>query len=148
MDEFSSTIEVHDDSRGERHDHSLEFDEQNIPDELPILPLRGVVVYPHPAPPLTIGQARSISLVDDVVGPQLDIGEKDFRTIAIPLPVFGDGSEVAIGGEVVRDAERLHIGLMQLSAILIPQFAAVGCAELVVLLRSGRVEVEIPFSPL
>jgi ATP-dependent Lon protease len=36
------------------------------PDELPILPLRGVVVYPQTAVPLTIGLAPSIKLVDDV----------------------------------------------------------------------------------
>jgi ATP-dependent Lon protease len=36
------------------------------PDVLPILPLRGVVVYPQTAVPLTIGQARSIKLVDEV----------------------------------------------------------------------------------
>ncbi|MBU2611394.1 MAG: LON peptidase substrate-binding domain-containing protein, partial [Chloroflexi bacterium] len=33
---------------------------------LPILPLRGVVVYPQTAVPLTIGQLRSIKLIDDV----------------------------------------------------------------------------------
>src|SRR5512132_850597 len=38
------------------------------PDVLPILPLRGVVVYPQTAVPLTVGQPRSIRLVDDVVG--------------------------------------------------------------------------------
>ena len=38
-----------------------------IPSELPILPLRGVVVYPQTAVPLTIGQSRSIRLVDDVM---------------------------------------------------------------------------------
>jgi ATP-dependent Lon protease len=38
-----------------------------IPVVLPILPLRGVVVYPHTAVPLTIGQPRSIRLVDEVV---------------------------------------------------------------------------------
>ena len=38
------------------------------PDILPILPLRGVVVYPQTAVPLTVGQPRSIKLVDDVVG--------------------------------------------------------------------------------
>ncbi len=37
------------------------------PPELPILPLRGVVVYPHVAVPLTIGQPRSIRLIDDIV---------------------------------------------------------------------------------
>lgn len=41
---------------------------QKFPDVLPILPLRGVVVYPNTAVPLTVGQARSIRLVDDVVG--------------------------------------------------------------------------------
>src|SRR5208337_3010815 len=35
------------------------------PDDLPILPLRGVVVYPQTAVPLTIGQMRSIKLVDE-----------------------------------------------------------------------------------
>ncbi len=38
-----------------------------IPDNLPVLPLRGLVVYPETAVPLTIGQPRSIRLVDDVV---------------------------------------------------------------------------------
>ena len=42
-----------------------------IPTNLPILPLRGLVVYPQTAVPLTIGQPRSIRLVDDVA-----IGEK------------------------------------------------------------------------
>lgn len=43
-----------------------------IPAELPILPLRGLVVYPQTAVPLTIGQPRSIRLIDDsVVGDRL-----------------------------------------------------------------------------
>jgi ATP-dependent Lon protease len=37
------------------------------PSLIPILPLRGVVVYPQTAVPLTIGQPRSIRLMDDVV---------------------------------------------------------------------------------
>ena len=41
--------------------------EQNkYPDILPILPLRGVVVYPTTAVPLTVGQPCSIRLVDEV----------------------------------------------------------------------------------
>ena len=35
--------------------------------ELPVLPLRGLVVYPQTAVPLTVGQPRSMKLVDDVV---------------------------------------------------------------------------------
>lgn len=38
-----------------------------IPEVLPILPLRGLVVYPQTAVPLTIGQPRSIRLVEDVI---------------------------------------------------------------------------------
>lgn len=38
-----------------------------LPDELPILPLRGVVVYPLTAVPLTVGQARSVQLIDDAL---------------------------------------------------------------------------------
>ncbi len=38
-----------------------------IPDALPVLPLRGIVAYPLAIIPLTIGQERSIRLVDDVM---------------------------------------------------------------------------------
>ncbi len=39
----------------------------SIPAELPVLPLRGVVVYPMMWLPLTVGQERSIRLVDDAL---------------------------------------------------------------------------------
>ncbi len=48
---------------GEGEDTSAQSE---IPEELPILPLRGVVVYPLMVVPLTVGQARSIRLIDDV----------------------------------------------------------------------------------
>lgn len=41
-------------------------DSDQIPSEVPILPLRGLVVYPQTALPLTIGQPRSIKLIDDI----------------------------------------------------------------------------------
>ncbi len=44
-----------------------ETQSSQIPSVLPILPLRGLVVYPQTAVPLTIGQPRSIRMVDDVV---------------------------------------------------------------------------------
>ena len=43
------------------------INELKLPDEIPILPLRGLVVYPKTAVPLTIGQSRSIRLIDDVL---------------------------------------------------------------------------------
>lgn len=44
----------------------LRDDDLHIPANLPILPLRGLVVFPHTAMPLTVGQARSLKLVDEV----------------------------------------------------------------------------------
>jgi ATP-dependent Lon protease len=45
-----------------------------LPPELPILPLRGLVVYPHTTIPLTVGQPRSVKLVDDAVAGDRIIG--------------------------------------------------------------------------
>lgn len=42
-------------------------DLSEYPAEVPILPLRGLVVYPETAIPLTVGQPRSVKLVDEVV---------------------------------------------------------------------------------
>ncbi len=57
------------------------------PEILPILPLRGLVVYPQTAVPLTIGQPRSIRLVDEVVSgsPRL-IGLVASRDPSIEVP--------------------------------------------------------------
>jgi len=56
------------DERGEGDASSQEQNSQSqIPPVLPILPLRGLVVYPQTAVPLTIGQPRSIRLVDEVM---------------------------------------------------------------------------------
>lgn len=40
---------------------------QKYPDALPILPLRGLVVFPNNSVPLTVGVPRSIKLVDDAM---------------------------------------------------------------------------------
>jgi ATP-dependent Lon protease len=58
----------------------------SIPAQLPILPLRGVVVYPQTAVPLTVGQPRSIKLVDDVVGGDRLIGLVTARDPELETP--------------------------------------------------------------
>ncbi len=47
---------------------------EELPRNLPILPLRGLVVYPKTAIPLTVGQPRSIKLIDDVMAADRLIG--------------------------------------------------------------------------
>jgi ATP-dependent Lon protease len=45
----------------------VEFGLSNLPDELPVLPLRETVTFPDTLTPLAIGQERSIELVNDVL---------------------------------------------------------------------------------
>ena len=66
-----------------------------IPDTLPVLPLRGLVVYPETAVPLTIGQPRSIRLVDDVVaGEDRLIGLVTSRDPELEIPEPKDLYEI------------------------------------------------------
>jgi ATP-dependent Lon protease len=60
------------------------------PEIVPILPLRGVVVFPQTAVPLTIGQPRSIKLVDDVVAGTRFIGLLAAKDPNLETPGPGD----------------------------------------------------------
>ncbi len=65
--------------------------DESIPSVLPILPLRGLVVYPQTAVPLTIGQSRSIRLVDDVMaGDERLIGLVASRDPELEVPAPED----------------------------------------------------------
>jgi ATP-dependent Lon protease len=87
----------------ERQDVQSEEDEQTtIPDELAILPLRGVVVYPITFQALSVGQPRSITLVDDAtVGKQL-IGLVTARDTEIEEPGPEDVYEVGVAADIHR----------------------------------------------
>jgi len=68
LDDFLSETMIPD--MEELQSRDVEDDEtlrKSIPAELPILPLRGLVVYPETAVPLSVGQPRSVKLVDDVM---------------------------------------------------------------------------------
>jgi ATP-dependent Lon protease len=84
-------------------EHIPESDLLTIPEELPILPLRGVVVYPHTVVPLTIGQPRSIRLVDDVAGKDRLIGLVASRKPELELP----GPEDLYSYGTVANVQRL-----------------------------------------
>jgi ATP-dependent Lon protease len=66
-------------------EHTIEPDSQ-IPDDLPVLPLRGVVVYPMMWLPLTVGQPRSIRLIDATVAESRVIGLVTSRDPEIEEP--------------------------------------------------------------
>lgn len=66
--DMAQKLDVNVATEEEAENHLTDDELLSIPDELPILPLRGLVVYPQTAIPLTVGQPRSVKLVDDVVG--------------------------------------------------------------------------------
>jgi ATP-dependent Lon protease len=67
-------------------DATLASTSGKFPEILPILPLRGVVVYPTTAVPLTVGQPRSIKLVDDVVAGDKLVGLVAARNPELETP--------------------------------------------------------------
>lgn len=84
-----------------------------IPSTLPILPIRGIVAFPLAILPLTIGQARSVKLVDDVMRSNRLIGlvsqrNEDARP-AGPEDLFRVGTAA-----VIRQMQRNPDGSLQL----------------------------------
>lgn len=57
-----------------------------IPTILPILPLRGLVVFPMTAVPIRIGQARSIQLIEDAMKRKQLIGLVSSRNLEVEEP--------------------------------------------------------------
>ncbi|HOD04387.1 MAG TPA: endopeptidase La [Anaerolineaceae bacterium] len=80
----------------------LEVSPSNYPTEVPILPLRGLVVYPQTGVPLTVGQPRSIRLVDDVVVGSRMIGMVAAKNPELETPGPSDLYEVGVLGIIHR----------------------------------------------
>src|SRR3970040_1158618 len=74
------------DSNSSESDPSQMSTSPKYPEVLPIHPLRGVVVYPQTAVPLTVGQPRSIKLVDDVVAGDKLVGLVAARNPELETP--------------------------------------------------------------
>ena len=65
-----------------------------LPAELPVLPLKEAVVFPDSMAPLAIGQERSIRLVDDVVGGERLLALVAVRDSEIETPGWDDLCEI------------------------------------------------------
>jgi len=83
---MAATIPVHAEGEDASAVVPTPGDGRPIPDILPLLPLRGLVAYPHTPLPLTIGQSRSVKLVDDVVAGDRLIGLVASRKPDLELP--------------------------------------------------------------
>ncbi|HUV91054.1 MAG TPA: endopeptidase La [Anaerolineae bacterium] len=57
-----------------------------LPQQLPVLPLRGLVVFPMTAVPIRVGQPRSVQLIDEVVAGKRLVGLVTSRDPALESP--------------------------------------------------------------
>jgi ATP-dependent Lon protease len=73
-----------------------------IPEELAILPLRGVVVYPLTFQALNVGQPRSIQLVDDATVNKQMIGLVSARDAEVEEPGPDDVYEIGVAATIHR----------------------------------------------
>ena len=72
------------------------------PDELPILPLRGLVIFPQTTMPLTVGQPRTIKLVDEVISGDRLIGLVASKDPELETPGPQDIYEYGTVGQIHR----------------------------------------------
>jgi len=80
-------------------------DESELPGELPVLPLRDTVVFPDTMIPLTVGQERSIKLIDEVLAADrllVLVASKDAE-VEVPGPdLLYDVGTVALAHKMVK----------------------------------------------
>lgn len=77
-------------------------EDSSISDDLPVLPLRGIVVYPMMWLPLTIGQERSIQLVEDALPQSRIIALVTSRDESLEEPVPAEIYEIGTAAQVHR----------------------------------------------
>ena len=86
---------------------------QQLPSELPVLPLRGLVLFPMAVVPINVGQERSVRLVDEVMR-----GDRTFVALAQSndqaQPATPDDLHRVGTAAVVRQLQRTPDGTLQL----------------------------------
>ncbi|MBM4348798.1 MAG: endopeptidase La [Deltaproteobacteria bacterium] len=73
-----------------------------VPPELPILPLRGTVLYPDLILPIMVGRKRSVKLIDDAMDSNRIIGIVTQKRSEIEEPKEGDLYSVGVAALILR----------------------------------------------
>ncbi|HEY7420883.1 MAG TPA: endopeptidase La [Gaiellaceae bacterium] len=84
-----------------------------IPAELPVLPLKETVVFPDSMTPLAIGQERSLRLVDDVVAGERLLALVTVRDAEVEAPGWDDLHEIGTAA-VVHKMIRVPDGTLRI----------------------------------
>ena len=74
----------------------------DLPEALPVLPLRESVPFPHTLTPLAVGQERSVKLVNDVLGGNRMLAMAASRDAEIENPSPSELYGVGVAGVVAR----------------------------------------------
>src|SRR5260370_28345533 len=83
---------------------------------LPILPLRNSVVFPASVVPINVGRARSVRLVEDLLGHErATVGIVSQRDAEVDEPSFADLFEV---GTLARVVKVIRLGPQNYSVVL------------------------------
>ncbi|MBV8696113.1 MAG: endopeptidase La [Chloroflexi bacterium] len=114
-------------SEREAEHHKYDDDDHlNIPEILPVLPLRNVVVYPFAVQPLGVGQERSIRLIDEVMrGNRLVVlvAQKSADIeVAGPDDIFRIGTVARVGRMLRMPDNTLQIAVQGLERVAIDEF--------------------------
>jgi len=114
-------------SKHEAEHRKYDDDERlNIPEILPVLPLRNVVVYPFAVQPLGVGQERSIRLIDEVMrGNRLVVlvAQKSADIEAAgPDDIFRIGTVARVGRMLRMPDNTLQIAVQGLERVTIDEF--------------------------
>jgi ATP-dependent Lon protease len=87
-------------------DETLEFEELSVndrpqvPDELPILPLRDTVLFPNSFMPLAVARESSVRLIDEAISAGKVIGVFTQRDAAVEEPVQADLYKVGTASQI------------------------------------------------
>src|SRR4030065_1701346 len=87
---------------GADRDEKGKDDKVIIPEELPILPLRGTVLYPDLILPIMVGRKKSVKLIDDAMDSDRIIGILTQKRSEIEDPKEGDLYSVGVAALILR----------------------------------------------
>lgn len=92
--EFMPMIPLHEDNDGN--------DEQPIPAELPLLPLRNTVLFPGVVIPITVGRDKSIKAVNDAYKSDKLVGVVSQKDSQVEEPVANDLVNIGTVAKILK----------------------------------------------
>src|SRR5207302_8880333 len=89
------------------------IEELELPDELPVLPLKETVVFPQSMTPLAIGQERSIKLIEDAVDGERLVALVTVKNHDVEQPGWDDLYEIGAAA-VIHKMIRVPDGTLRI----------------------------------